>query len=85
VGPNILSINCALRWWIQIRCISTIGYSLLYLHNVPVMTTPFAIPARASSSDIAAALAAARTQTGKTLAELSVQSPLLLIFLRHFG
>jgi hypothetical protein len=49
------------------------------------MTTPFAIPARASSSDIAAALAAARTQTGKTLAELSVQSPLLLIFLRHFG
>ena len=48
------------------------------------MTTPFA-PVTASASDIAAALAEARTQTGQTLAELSERTPLLLIFLRHFG
>jgi len=49
------------------------------------MTTPLAIPAIASAGDIAAALAGARTQTGRTLAGLSEQSPLLLIFLRQFG
>ena len=44
------------------------------------MTTPFATPTEASPNDIGAALAEARSQTGKTLAELSVRSPLLLIF-----
>jgi hypothetical protein len=34
---------------------------------------------------VAEALAGARTQTGATLAELSRQSPLLLVFLRHLG
>jgi len=48
------------------------------------MAASFA-PATASPSDIAAALAEARTQTGKTLAELSEPTPLLLIFLRQFG
>jgi len=56
-----------------------------FIDNVPLMTTPFATPTEASPNDIGAALAEARSQTGKTLAELSVRSPLLLIFLRHFG
>ena len=48
------------------------------------MITPFG-PVTASPSDISNALANARTQTGKTLAELSEPNPLLLIFLRQFG
>jgi hypothetical protein len=35
--------------------------------------------------DLAIILANTHTQSGKSLAELSDQNPLLLIFLRHFG
>lgn len=41
---------------------------------------PPALPA-----PVAAGLVEARTQTGRTLAELSAEAPLLLVFLRHFG
>src|ERR1700759_2213425 len=37
------------------------------------------------AADMAAVLAAYRTESGRTLLELVDQSPVLLIFLRHFG
>ena len=40
---------------------------------------------RAAPTTIAEALTKAVTQTGTTLAALSDQSPLLLVFLRQFG
>ena len=37
------------------------------------------------STEMAAVLREYRTETGRTLLELLDESPLLLIFLRHFG
>jgi hypothetical protein len=45
------------------------------------MTTPGPEP----MYDVAAALAAVRTESGATLLELAEASPVLLVFLRHFG
>jgi hypothetical protein len=47
--------------------------------NAPSTISPM------EAGDLAIVLANTHTQTGKSLAELSDQSPLLLIFLRHFG
>ena len=41
--------------------------------------------AAGGGEDVAAALAAVRTESGRTLLELAEASPVLLIFLRHFG
>jgi len=38
-----------------------------------------------ANTNIAAALAGTATQKGSTLAALSDECPLLLVFLRHFG
>jgi peroxiredoxin len=40
---------------------------------------------REASGDLAVALASVRTESGKTLLELAEASPVLLVFLRHFG
>jgi hypothetical protein len=43
------------------------------------------MPSSESSRTIEAALAAAVTQDGTSLAELSCSAPTLVVFLRHFG
>lgn len=43
-------------------------------------TTPQPLPPAAAEE-----METARTQDGRTLAELSTDAPLLLVFLRHFG
>src|ERR1700728_4069804 len=46
---------------------------------------PSSIPIDQQELEIVAVLREQRTETGKTLLELVDQSPVLLIFLRHFG
>jgi peroxiredoxin len=49
------------------------------------MTPPVLNPQATQPTEMAAVLERYRTETGRTLLELLDESPLLLIFLRHFG
>jgi hypothetical protein len=49
------------------------------------MTPPVLNPQATQQVDMAAVLAGYRTESGRTLLALVDESPLLLIFLRHFG
>jgi hypothetical protein len=42
-------------------------------------------PSDPEPADLAAAMAAATTQTGESLATVTDRAPALLVFLRHFG
>ena len=51
----------------------------------PTVQQPISAAKTSREADLAAALGEFRTESGRTLLELANESPVLLIFLRHFG
>ncbi len=71
---GLLLLSNDLVWWVPFVLILR---GALKAHNEALDTRP--------APPLAEALAAARTDEGVSLAELSDRAPLLLVFLRHFG